>query len=117
MTAAKILVIEDDVTFRDVLCANLEDEGYQVIPLETGTNAISTAASLLPDIILVDYRLPGLDGYEICRQLKSFGPTRNIPVIMITGRNSESDIVTALELGAEDFLSKPFSNKILIAKI
>jgi DNA-binding response OmpR family regulator len=117
MASAKILLIDDDLEFADVLSKTLVDEGYEVSTLGRGKEALSKAASWRPDLILVDYKLPDIDGFEICRQLKLAEGTRSIPLIMITGRNSESDTVTALELGAEDFISKPFSTKVLIAKL
>lgn len=117
MNSVRILVIEDDVTFGDILCKSLQDEGYSTMTATSGQQAIGAAMTWQPNVILLDYRLPDADGFELCKRLKSLDSTRHIPIIMVTGRSSESDIVTALELGAEDFISKPFSSKILVAKI
>ncbi len=118
MASEKILVIEDEEPIRELLKLTLESAGYSSISMAAdGEDGLRLAQSRLPDLILLDLMLPGIDGLSVCRQLKSQEQTRAIPVIMLTARSEESDIIIGLELGAVDYITKPFSRKILIARI
>ncbi len=118
MASEKILVIEDEEPIRELLKLTLESAGYSSIYMAAnGEDGLRLAQTRLPDLILLDLMLPGMDGLSVCRQLKSQEETRAIPVIMLTARSEESDIVIGLELGAVDYITKPFSRKILIARI
>ncbi len=117
MSHAKILLIDDDVAITQVLKEVLEREGYHVTTKHTGQEALLSASSFHPDVILVDYNLPDTDGFEICRKLKMNPKTAEIPVMMVTGRSADSEAVTALELGADDYIIKPFSAQVLVARV
>lgn len=116
--ATKILVIEDDEAIRDVVRFTLESNGFsQVLTAGDGARGLQIAQRELPSLILLDLMLPQLDGLSVCRELKRDETTRNIPVIMLTAKGEESDIVLGLELGACDYITKPFSNKVLVARV
>ena len=117
MGHAKILLIDDDIAITDVLQEVLKREGYDVTAKHNGQDALLSASSFNPDIILVDYNLPDTDGFEICRKLKKNPKTAQIPVMMVTGRSADSEAVTALELGADDYIIKPFSSQVLVARV
>ncbi len=117
MAKEKILVIDDEEDILDLVRYNLEKEGYQITCLKTGEEAIIFAQKLKPDLMLLDLMLPGVDGLEVCKLLKNDQETSQIPIIMLTAKGEESDIVTGLELGADDYISKPFSPKVLIARV
>jgi two-component system alkaline phosphatase synthesis response regulator PhoP len=117
MRKATILVVDDEEDIRELLELNLVQEGYKVISCETGEQALEIAGSKLPTLIILDLMLPGIDGLEVCRKLKSALKTEHIPIVMLTAKGEEADIVTGLELGADDYISKPFSGKVLIARI
>ncbi len=112
-----VLVIEDEPAQREVLSYNLEAEGYAVSRAETGDEALVLVAEVQPDVIILDWMLPGVSGIEICRRLKSSTATRNIPVIMLTARSEESDRVRGLETGADDYVVKPYSVVELMARV
>jgi two-component system phosphate regulon response regulator PhoB len=112
-----VLVVEDEPAQRDVLTYNLEAEGYQVSLAETGDDAVLQVTEAPPDVIVLDWMLPGISGIEICRRLKASQATRNIPVIMLTARTEETDRVRGLETGADDYVVKPYSVIELMARI
>jgi two-component system phosphate regulon response regulator PhoB len=112
-----ILVIEDEEPIQELIRYNLEKEGFAVSVESSGERGLSTAVFRPPDLIVLDLMLPGLDGLSVCRELKRDPKTRAIPVIMVTAKGEESDIVTGLTLGADDYLVKPFSPKVLLARI
>lgn len=112
-----ILVVEDEAEIQELIAYNLKGEGYLVTCVSTGEEGYKTAVSERPDLILLDVRLPGMDGIQICQLLKNNSETSNIPIIMLTARSEVSDIVSGLEVGADDYITKPFSPKILIARI
>jgi len=112
-----ILVVEDERDLQELLRYNLLREGHSVATATTGESALEQVEAQPPDLILLDLMLPGMDGLEVCRALKSDPSTSAIPVIMITARGEESDIVAGLELGADDYVPKPFSPRVLIARI
>jgi len=113
----KILIIEDEEAIQQILSFQMECEGYHYSQARTGEAALQLAEEESPDLILLDLMLPLLDGFEVCRCLKKNPKTANIPIIMLTAKGSEMDIVTGLELGADDYIVKPFSNKVLLARI
>jgi two-component system phosphate regulon response regulator PhoB len=112
-----VLVVEDEDDIRELLRYNLAKEGYRVTCVASGEEALKNARSRLPDIILLDLMLPGMDGPEVCRLLKQDPQTRNLPIVMITAKGEEVDIVTGLELGADDYITKPFSPRVLLARL
>jgi two-component system alkaline phosphatase synthesis response regulator PhoP len=117
MPADKILVVEDEEDILELITYNLTREGYRVVGITTGEEAVETVLRELPDLALLDIMLPGTDGLEVCRNLKSRSETSALPIIMVTARGEEADIVVGLELGAEDYITKPFSPRELIARI
>lgn len=118
MANEKILIVEDEAPIRDLLKMGLEAAGYShLFFAEDGETALQLARTRLPDLILLDLMLPGIDGLSVCRRLKSREETAGIPIIMLTAKSEESDVVVGLELGAADYVTKPFSLKILIARI
>jgi len=114
---ATILVIEDDPDIRELVSYNLGKEGYTVVGAETGEKGLSLLATANPDLIILDIMLPGADGLEVLRTLKRAASTERIPVVMTTAKSEDSDIVAGLELGADDYVAKPFSPKVLIARV
>lgn len=110
----KILVVDDEKPIADILKFNLEKEGYEVICAHDGNDAITVAEEERPDLILLDIMLPGKDGNEVCREVRK---TQTMPIIMLTAKDSEIDKVLGLELGADDYVTKPFSNRELIARV
>jgi DNA-binding response OmpR family regulator len=113
----KILVIEDESDILEVIQYNLEREGHKVIPCRNGEQGLSRIRTDNPDLVILDLMLPGMDGVEVCRQVKSDPVTREIPVIMVTAKAEESDIVLGLGIGADDYIAKPFSPKELVARV
>jgi len=114
---ATILVVEDDQDIRELISYNLGKEGYTVVPAESGEQALKLIETANPDIIVLDIMLPGMDGIEVLRNLKQGSRHVSIPVIMATAKSEDTDIITGLELGADDYITKPFSPKVLIARI
>lgn len=116
MTKPNILVVEDEEDIRELVKYNLQRENFAVLEAETGEAGLKLVERTIPDLILLDLMLPGKDGLEICRIIKRDERTRHIPIVMMTARGEESDIITGLELGAEDYVVKPFSPKVLCAR-
>jgi len=112
-----ILVVDDEKEILELIRFNLEQNNFKVSTVKTGEVALKKARSIQPDLMVLDLMLPGIDGLDVCRILKSDNETEDISVIMLTAKGSEEDIVKGLELGADDYLTKPFSLKILIARI
>jgi two-component system phosphate regulon response regulator PhoB len=113
----KILVVDDETDVIDMLIVNLRGAGFQVSAVEDGTTALAKARSELPSLIILDLMLPGMSGLEICKVLKGDVATRHIPVIMLTAKGEEVDKIVGLELGADDYVTKPFSPRELILRI
>ncbi len=113
----QILVIEDEEDIRELVRYNLEQENFAVTEAESGEAGLKAVLRKAPDLILLDLMLPGKDGMQVCRELKQSEGTRGIPVVMMTARGEESDVVAGLELGAEDYIVKPFSPKVLVARV
>jgi DNA-binding response OmpR family regulator len=111
---ASILVVDDDPNVAEVLCRYLELEGYHVEAAGDGITALALALEKLPDLVVLDLMLPGLDGLEVCRRLRAIAP---IPVIMLTARGEESDRIVGLDLGADDYIAKPFSPREVVARV
>ena len=112
-----VLLIEDEPAQREVLTYNLEAEGYGVARAETGDEAMLAVEESHPDVIILDWMLPGVSGIEVCRRLKARSDTRGIPVIMLTARAEEADRVRGLETGADDYVVKPYSVIELMARV
>jgi two-component system, OmpR family, response regulator VicR len=112
--SAKIYVVEDEKPIADIIQFNLEKEGYSVECIHDGSEAIQKALSSPPDLMLLDLMLPGADGIEVCRQVRQ---RYQFPIIMLTAKDSELDKVLGLEMGADDYVTKPFSNRELLARI
>ena len=112
-----ILIVEDEKDIVKMLDYNLKKEGYKTLIAHDGEDALDMANTKLPDLILLDLMLPGVDGLEVCKELKSERKTASIPVIMLTAKAQESDKIVGLELGADDYMTKPFSPRELIARI
>ncbi len=114
---SKILVVEDEADILDVLEYTLSREGYRVLSCRDGDAGLALARSEAPELILLDLMLPGRDGLDICRDLKADRVTQRIPIIMVTAKGEESDIVIGLGVGADDYVTKPFSPKELVARV
>jgi two-component system alkaline phosphatase synthesis response regulator PhoP len=112
-----ILIIEDDKDILELIKYNLQKEHYQVVSASNGEEGLKTAQLRPFNLILLDLMLPGIDGLEICKILKGDPKTASIPIIMVTAKGDEADIVLGLELGAEDYIIKPFSPRVLIARV
>lgn len=113
----RILVVDDETDVIDMLLVNLRGAGFQVSAVEDGASAIAKAKSEPPSLIILDLMLPGMSGLEICKVLKSDPVTQHIPVIMLTAKGEEVDKIVGLELGADDYVTKPFSPRELILRI
>lgn len=113
----RILVIEDESNIQELIKYNLEKNGYKVILTDNGIAGLNEALSNVPDLILLDLMLPGLDGLEVCKRLRMDKRTKRVPIFMLTAKSEELDKVLGLELGADDYITKPFSIKELIARI
>ena len=117
MKKPKIVVIEDEVDILEVINYNLSKEGFDVCSALDGEEGLALIKKEVPDLVLLDLMLPGLDGIEICRKLKTDYSTRSIPIIMVTAKGEESDIVLGLGMGADDYMVKPFRPRELMARI
>ena len=114
---AHLLVVEDEEDLRELLVYNLAREGFRVTAVDSGEQALVKAGREHPDLVVLDLMLPGMDGLEVCRSLKSHDETAIVPIVMLTAKGEESDIVAGLELGADDYITKPFSPRVLSARI
>jgi two-component system alkaline phosphatase synthesis response regulator PhoP len=117
MVSHSVLVVEDEEDIRELVSYNLLRQGYQVAGVATGEEALETIQAKPPDVVLLDLMLPGVDGLTVCQKLKSNLKTCSIPVIMLTAKGEETDIVKGLNMGADDYVTKPFSPKVLIARV
>lgn len=113
----RILIVEDEEDLVEILMFNLQKEGFVVQSETDGAKALKRAAQWMPDLILLDLMLPGLNGIHICRFLKGNIATKEIPIMMLTAKSEESDIIKGLGAGADDYLTKPFSINVLMARI
>jgi DNA-binding response OmpR family regulator len=110
----KVLIVEDETALRETLAYTLEREGFSVRSVDDGLKALAAAPEFAPDIVLLDIMLPGIDGFEVCRRLRA---KINAPILMLTARESEIDRVVGLEMGADDYITKPFHMRELVARI
>lgn len=111
---ATILVVEDDVALSDLLCARLEAEGHSVTSCASGPDALTAVERQPPDLIILDWMLPGMDGLTVCRRVRAH---YLMPILMLTARTEEIDQVLGLEVGADDYITKPFSIRQLLARV
>jgi phosphate regulon transcriptional regulator PhoB len=116
-TGSRVLVVEDERDVAELIRYNLSKEGYDVLVTGSGTDAVKQAREARPDLVLLDIMVPHLNGWEVCRRLKQDSETRGIPVIMVTGRAEEGDKVLGFEMGADDYVTKPFSPRELVARV
>ena len=114
---SKILIVEDELSIRQLVKYNMEKEGYQVLEAADGLQGLKLAKSEKPDLLLLDLMLPQMDGLEVCRNLKGNPASAALPIIMLTAKSEEIDKVIGLELGADDYMTKPFSPRELIARV
>ena len=117
MAKQNILVVDDEEDLLELVQYNLSREGYLVSGVTTGEEAITRAQQELPDLMILDLMLPSVDGLEVCRQLKADERTQDMPILMLTAKTEEADVVTGLELGADDYMTKPFSPRVLLARV
>jgi two-component system phosphate regulon response regulator PhoB len=117
MSKEKILVVDDEEDILELVRYNLAREGYMVSCATSGEEALKASLSEPVDLIILDLMLPGIDGLEVARRLRENSATRETPIVMLTAKGEEADIVTGLELGADDYVTKPFSPRILIARV
>ncbi len=117
MPPSRILIIEDERHLTDVLAYNLKREGFDTLIAHDGQEGLRKAQLQLPDLIILDLMLPKLDGLEVCRQLRGSDRTRHIPILMLTAKAEETDQVVGFSLGADDYVTKPFSVKVLMQRI
>src|SRR5713101_7132499 len=117
MTKQRILIIEDERALTDVLTYNLQREGYETVIAHDGQEGLRKAQTLLPDLVILDLMLPILNGLEVCRELRAGERTRHIPILMLTAKAEETDQVVGFSLGADDYVTKPFSVKVLVQRI
>jgi len=113
----RILVVDDEETILELIAYNLQKEGFQTERAADGWEALEKVAANPPDLLVLDWMLPGIDGLEVCRRLRDNQETRSLPIIMLTARGEEVDKVLGLELGANDYVTKPFSPRELLARI
>ncbi len=117
MSRKHILVAEDDETILELIRYNLEKSGYRVSCYASGEKVLLNAGLYKPDLVLLDILLPGIDGIQVCRHLRAEEQTRNIPIIMVTAKSEEPDVLEGLEAGADDYITKPFSPRVLLARV
>jgi two-component system phosphate regulon response regulator PhoB len=113
----EILVVDDEEDLLELVRYNLSRDGYRVTCVGTGEDALKAARRQPPDLIVLDLMLPAVDGLEVCRRLKADSKTRDVPIIMLTAKSEESDMVAGLERGADDYIAKPFSPRVLSARV
>lgn len=117
MAGEKILVVDDEEHILELIKFNLENNGYKVISADNGNDALKLARNEVPQLVLLDLMLPGLDGYDVCREIRKDSSISSMPVIMTTAKSEELDKILGLELGADDYITKPFSVRELVARV
>ena len=117
MTRARVLIVEDETDIANLMHFHLSREGFMPQIAQSGRVALETVEHFNPELLILDIMLPDLDGLEVCRKLKRDSATQQIPILMVSARGEESDIVVGLELGAEDYVTKPFSPRVLMARV
>lgn len=116
-TMAKILIVDDEKDIADLISYNLEREGFRTMKVLDGNDALAAALSLVPDLIILDLMLPGINGLDLCRMIRDNPATAFVPIIMLTAKADEVDKIIGLEIGADDYVTKPFSVKELVARV
>ncbi|MHC4981424.1 MAG: response regulator transcription factor, partial [Planctomycetota bacterium] len=117
MTGASILIVEDEAEIADLIRYHVQREGAKAVVAPTGRKALEAVERRPPDLVVLDLMLPDIDGLEVCRRLRWQAETRTLPILIVSAKGEESDIVAGLELGADDYVTKPFSPKVLMARI
>ena len=117
MAKESILIVDDEEDVLELVRFNLEKNGYKIETAASGEEALTKARGKLPNLIILDLMLPGIDGLEVAKKLKGDNKTMSIPIVMLTAKGEEADIVTGLEIGADDYIIKPFSPKVLVARV
>lgn len=117
MANEKILVVDDEEHILELISYNLSSNGYKVLKANNGIDAVKIAIEEKPNLILLDLMIPGKDGYDVCREVRSNSDIRNTPIIMLTAKSEEFDKILGLELGADDYVTKPFSVRELLARV
>ncbi len=117
MSRDLILVVDDEVDIQELIRYNLKKEGLSVYAVGTGEEALTAAEELRPGAIVLDLMLPGMDGVQVCNRLKRQESTKTIPVVMLTAKSEDADVVAGLETGADDYITKPFSPRVLVARL
>ena len=117
MVKERILAVDDEEDILELVSYNLAREGYHVLTADTGEKALSMARKESPNLIVLDLMLPGIDGLEVAKSLKNDKQTAELPIVMLTAKGEEADVVTGLELGADDYVTKPFSPRVLVARV
>lgn len=112
-----IFIVEDETDIIELIAYHLKKEGFTVTSTSTGANAFDLIKANKPDLVILDLMLPDTDGFEICKKIKQDSATHHIPIMMVTAKSEDSDMITGLELGAEDYVTKPFSPKVLVARV
>ena len=113
----KILIVEDEPEIAELIRMHMDRNGFQTTVVHSGKAGIDEITRSMPDCVLLDLMLPDLDGLEVCRRLRRHEETEKLPVIMVTAKGEESDVVTGIELGADDYITKPFSPRVLVARV
>lgn len=117
MSKPRVLVVDDEEDILELVRYNLAKEGYRVQCVATGEEALAAARQGVPDLVVLDLMLPGVDGLEVCRILRRDPKTSHVPILMLTAKGEEADVVAGLELGADDYVTKPFSPRVLAARV
>lgn len=117
MAHERILIVDDEEDILQLMRYNLEKEGYAILSSTSGEDALLSARRERPHLIILDLMLPGVDGIEVCKQLRQEQATAEVPILMVTAKSEETDIILGLEVGADDYITKPFSPKVLIARV
>jgi two-component system phosphate regulon response regulator PhoB len=117
MAKSKVLVVEDDRSLADVLAYNLKQVGYEVTVARDGNDGLRQAQLKIPDLVILDLMLPGIDGLEVCRRLRADPSTESMLIVLLTAKAEESDQITGLSMGADDYVTKPFSVKVLLERL
>jgi two-component system phosphate regulon response regulator PhoB len=116
-SVAKILIVEDEADIQELIAYNLERAGHRALRATSGEQAVALVREALPDLVIIDWMLPGMSGIELARLLKANKRSESVPLIMVTARSAEQDKLTGLEIGADDYMTKPFSPRELIARV
>ncbi len=115
--SGKLLLVEDDLAVQELLQINLEKDGWVVTMADSGESALLKVVDLVPNLIVLDLMLPGMDGKQVCRQVRRYPKTSNIPIIMLSALSQDQDVVAGLEMGADDYITKPFNLDVFRARI